>query len=145
MTSGGPPARPPVAAELIADPVVQDALDQAWTDSEANDPTARHEEGGWLYLDLATGEISVQRAARCEQDEIDLSTPTLIPGSVVVGKFHTHPNLGSQGWVTGPSADDLYVDAIHGVPDLIKAEDGIHLSGPDSRRGGLAGGLGFPP
>jgi hypothetical protein len=36
------------------------------------------------------------------------------------------------------------VDALHGVPDLIRADDGIHLSGPDSRRDGLTGDGGFP-
>jgi len=31
------------------------------------------------------------------------------------------------------------------MPDLIRADDGNHVSGPDSRRGGLGGGAGFPP
>jgi hypothetical protein len=63
---------------------------------------------------------------------------------VVVGKFHTHPNPTAEGWDPGPSPGDQQVDAIHGVPDLIRAEDGIHVSGPDSRRGGLGGGPGYP-
>ena len=37
------------------------------------------------------------------------------------------------------------IDERHGVLDLIRADDGIHLSGPESRRGGLTGGPGFPP
>jgi hypothetical protein len=31
-----------------------------------------------------------------------------------------------------------------GVPCIIRAEDGIHTTGPDSRRGGLTGNPGFP-
>lgn len=64
---------------------------------------------------------------------------------MVVGKFHTHPNPTSEGWDPGPSGADKKVDAVHGVPDLIVADDGIHASGPDSRRGGMCGGDGFPP
>ncbi|PWU10185.1 MAG: hypothetical protein C5B50_25995 [Verrucomicrobia bacterium] len=63
---------------------------------------------------------------------------------MVVGKFHTHPNPTAEGWEPGPSAADLYVDEMHGVPDLIRADNGIYASGPTSRRGGLAGGSGFP-
>ena len=96
-------------------------------------------------MDTATGGITAQRAPRGERDEIDLSAPPLISGRVVVGKFHTHPNPASEGWTTGPSADDRYVDALHGVPDLIRAEDGLHPSGTDRRRGDLTGGPGYPP
>ena len=40
-----PPTRPPTADELLAEPVVQQALDAAWQDSLPNDPGQRHEEG----------------------------------------------------------------------------------------------------
>jgi hypothetical protein len=63
---------------------------------------------------------------------------------VVVGKFHTHPNPTLEGWDPGPSIADQRVDALHGVPDLIRADDGVYHSGPDSRRGGLGGNAGFP-
>jgi hypothetical protein len=130
---------------LLADPVVQAELDRAWADSLPNDPSARHEEGGWIYLDLPTGRISTQRAPVIGQAGIILDKPLIVPGTIVVGKFHTHPNPIAEGWDPKPSVSDAYWDAIHGVPDLIKAEDGIHVSGPDSRRGGLSGGPGFPP
>jgi hypothetical protein len=146
MNPPSPPTKPPTAAELLADPGVQAALDQAWVDSQPGEPAGvRHEEGGWIYMDLTTGVLAAERAPRGAGDSIDLHIPTTIPGSVVVGKFHTHPNPTVEGWVTGPSPADLVVDAAHGVPDLIRAEDGVHVSGPDSRRGGLAGGPGFPP
>jgi len=141
-----PPTRSPTAAELLADPLVQAALDHAWLDSQPGaPPDIRHEEGGWIYMDVATGQLTTRRAGRGILDEIDLSSPPVVFVSVVVGKFHTHPNPRAEGWHTGPSPSDLLMDAAHGVPDLIRAEDGVHVSGPDSRRGGLGGGPGFPP
>ena len=134
----------PTASELFADPVVQQALAEAWADSEVSDPTHRHEEGGWIYQDVATGQRIVRRAARGVTDAIDLSQPPSEPGFVVVGKFHTHPNPSADGWEPGPSMGDLWVDALHGVPDLIRSDQGDFVSGPDRRRGGLAGPPGFP-
>lgn len=139
------PLSAPTAAELLRHPVVRRALSLAWEDSEPDDPARRHEEGGWIYMDAAAGEISVRRQTPGRQASIDLSRPPILPGSVVVGKFHTHPNPTSEGWSSGPSRGDLKVDALHGVPDLIRADDGVHVSGPESRRGGLTGGPGFPP
>jgi proteasome lid subunit RPN8/RPN11 len=69
----------------------------------------------------------------------------MIPDAVVVGKFHTHPNPSADGWQPGPSPADRRIDALHGVPDLIRADNGMHFSGPDSRRGDLTGGAGYPP
>jgi hypothetical protein len=140
-----PPTCAPTAAELQTDPVVQQALEQAWLDSDPGDPVYRHEEGGWIYLDTTTGKITIERAQRGHKSSINLSKPPTLAGSVVVGKFHTHPQPAAEGWFTGPSADDQRTDALHGVPDLIRAEDGVHVSGPQSRRGGLAGGPGYPP
>lgn len=144
MAASKPPTQPPTATELMNTPIVMQALAQAWIDSQADDRVQRHEEGGWIYMDLSTGNITVQRAARGLSASIDLSIPPLVPGSIVVGKFHTHPNPSAEGWDPRPSPGDRLVDDIHGVPDLIQAEDGIHLCGPATRRGGLAGGAGYP-
>jgi hypothetical protein len=38
----------PTAADLLNEPVVQRALEEAWIDSVAADPVQRHEEGGWI-------------------------------------------------------------------------------------------------
>jgi hypothetical protein len=90
-------ATPPTAAELLNHPLVQDAIEQAWNDSRSADPMRRHEEGGWVFIDTTTGDISVQRQAAGQQATIDLDSPPVVPGSVVVGKFHTHPNPTSEG------------------------------------------------
>src|SRR5262245_3470930 len=134
---------PPTAAELMNDAIVRQALEDAWTDSLTDDPNRRHEEGGWIYLNVA-GQISIQRAVSGEQALLDLSNPPSIPDSFIVGKFHTHPNPSTEGWEPRPSETDQRTDARHGVPDLIRADDGIHVSGPDSRRGGLTGNAGYP-
>src|SRR5262245_5530586 len=108
--------RVPTATELLSTPVVQEALDAAWKDSLPNEAAVRHEEGGWIYMDLSSGEITISRAPAGRQAEIDLSQPSIVDGSVVVGKFHTHPNPTADGWEPGPSEADANIDAIHGVP-----------------------------
>lgn len=135
----------PSAAELAANPVVREAIEAAWSDSLADDPLLRHEEGGWVYLDPAAGVVSVRRAVPGGRAAINLSNPPAVAGCFVVGKFHTHPNPTADGWNPGPSAGDMMVDELHGVPDLIRADDGYHVSGPPRRRGGLAGNAGYPP
>jgi hypothetical protein len=140
-----PPTQAPTAAELLADPVVQGALDQAWVDSLPHDPLHRHEEGGWIYMDVTTGTISVRRAQTGNQTTVDLQNPPLVAGSVVVATFHTHPNPSSEGWYPGPSGSDEISASFLGVPCLIRADNGTHTTGPPSRRGGLGGGPGFPP
>jgi hypothetical protein len=134
----------PTSAELLANPVVRQALDEAWIASEPNDPQNRHEEGGWIYMDLTTGEVSIGRAPRGTQAEMILDKVPEVPGAVVVGIFHTHPNPTSEGWDPGPSEADRRADERDGVPDLIRADNGIYVSGPEIRRGGLSGEPGYP-
>ncbi len=134
----------PTATELLNHPAVRVALDEAWADSQADDATGRHEEGGWIYMALISGEITVRRAPLGSRAAIDLGHPPVVQGNVVVGKFHTHPNPSAEGWNPGPSVADAAIDAIHGVPDLIRADHGDYVCGPDQRRGGLTGGPGYP-
>src|SRR5258707_1464010 len=91
----------PTASELRDRPVVQAALEEAWHDSKPHDPDTRHEEGGWIYINLSTGEITVRRAAAGFQSEVNLANPPHVTGHVVVGVFHTHPNLSAEGWEPG--------------------------------------------
>ena len=144
MSSDNPVFQPPTGADLQRDPLVQEALNQAWNDSCSGESAQRHEEGGWIYMDKTSGNLSIRRAPSGAGTSIDLSDPPVLAGSVVVGKFHTHPHPSSEGWSPGPSRTDEVIDARHGVPDLIKADDGIYLSGPVSRRGGLGGHGGYP-
>jgi hypothetical protein len=134
----------PTAADLIYDLVVQQALEQAWNDSLPGDPDQRHEEGGWIYMDNTTGIVVVRRAPAGAQTTLDLSTPPVVPDGVVA-TFHTHPNPSAEEWEPGPSAADTQSAWLFSVPCLIRADDGIHTTGPASRRGGLTGGPGYPP
>ena len=135
----------PTVADLLNEPLVQQALEQAWSDSLPGDPVRRHEEGGWIYMDNTTGMVVVRRTAAGGQATLDFSTPPVVPGAVVVSTFHTHPNPSAEGWEAGPSAEDTQSAWLFGVPCLIRADDGIHTTGPASRRGGLTGGPGYPP
>ena len=120
-------------------------MDQAWTDSQTADPALRHEEGGWIYMEISTGILSIRLAPRGLQARINLGNPPPVSGATVVGTFHTHPNPTAEGWNPGPSATDRNSAAITGVPWLIKADNGNYLAGPTTRRGGRGGGPGFPP
>lgn len=139
------PVQVPTATELLNHPTIQRALEAAWVDSLPGDPLNRHEEGGWVYVDTTTGAMTIRRAPTGAQAMLDLNTPPIVPGSVVVATFHTHPNPSAEGWQPGPSTADAQSAWLLGVPCLIRADDGIHTTGPDSRRGGLTGGLGYPP
>jgi len=108
------PRSAPSSAELQINWVVAEAIEAAWRDSQAHDPVRRHEEGGWIYQNLETGEICVRRASAGGQAHIDLSDPPTLDHCIVVGKFHTHPNPTAEGWEAGPSAGDRYVDELHG-------------------------------
>ena len=134
----------PTIAELLKELVVIDALETAWLDSNVNDSANRHEEGGWVYVDVSNGAIATRRCPAGGKDGISLKTSFEIPGLVVVATFHTHPNPSAEGWEPGPSLDDTREAFIDGVPCLIRADDGIHSTGPSSRRGGLIGVAGFP-
>jgi hypothetical protein len=134
----------PTAVDLLAEPIVQQALEQAWIDSLSGDSATRHEEGGWIYEDFTSGTIAIRRAVRGSRATLDLSVPPEVAGSVVVATFHTHPNPSAEGWETGPSPADTHSAMLFGVPCLIRADDGIHTTGPASRRGGHAGGPGYP-
>jgi hypothetical protein len=134
----------PTAAELLRETAVVRGLELAWIDSLPGDSQNRHEEGGWIYMDLTTGALSVRRSPKGSGDSIDLKAPPEIGGSVVVATFHTHPNPSAEGWHPGPSWDDTQAAFEDGVPCLIRADNGLHATGPNARRGGLAGPSGFP-
>jgi hypothetical protein len=135
----------PTAADLLNEPVVHQALEDAWKDSLSADPTQRHEEGGWVFVIPTTEKVLIRRAPAGAQTILDLTVPPVVAGAVVVATFHTHPNPSSEGWDPGPSPADTQSAWLFGVPCLIRADDGVHTTGPALRRGGLSGGPGYPP
>jgi len=139
------PTRVPTASELLIHPVVVQSLEDAWRDSSPEESLQRHEEGGWILLEVSSGRITAFRAPVGGMADIDLCLPTMLPGTIVVATFHTHPNPTNEGWEPGPSPEDTESAWLLGVPCLIRADNGVYSTGPDSRRGGLTGGPGFPP
>ena len=134
----------PTARELSTHPTVQQALEAAWADSLPADSFNRHEEGGWIYFNTTLDTITIRRAPSGAQAMLDLGTPPLVPESFVVATFHTHPNPSAEGWEPGPSIADTQSVWDFGVPCLIQTDNGVYLTGPDSRRGGLTGPPRYP-
>jgi hypothetical protein len=139
-----PAPHAPSVSQLSENPFVLDALEKAWADSRPADPDHRHEEGGWIYFNPATQEVAVRRAPSGGQADLDLGDPPELEDYYLVATFHTHPNPAAEGWDTGPSAGDTESADFLGVPCIIRADDGVHTTGPDARRGGLTGNPGYP-
>ncbi len=54
----------PTIADLLKAPAVRQAIEEAWGDSEASDPSRRHEEGGWVYADVISGGLTIRAHRR---------------------------------------------------------------------------------
>ncbi len=96
----------------LTDPIVRSEMNRAWLDSVADDPTSRHEEGGYIVVN-ADGKFAVERWPRGERSRLTPPLPDVnncYNGNVVVAAFHTHPNPSpdEQGrlWEQGPSESD---------------------------------------
>jgi hypothetical protein len=161
----------PSAASLLADPTIGAAMSAAFTASSPSvtlpphnpanpvgpcnppagtpPPAGVHEEGGWIYLNLITGNLVTRRANPGGQANIDLSGPPDVPDSIVVGTFHTHPNVGPCWGPVHSSATDTNSANGSGVPWLIigafpnVSAIQTTATGP-TRRLHLAGNQGFP-
>ncbi len=160
----------------LADAAVQAALGDAWTDSnpavtswDAEDPahpqhadcspsrssnpraarTGTHEEGGWIYLNIITGGVYTRRARGGGQATLNLANPPQILDSIVVGTFHTHPNLGDC-WGVQPGTDDVNFSRFVGVPLLARGmqggvtQDFVTQPPAPQHRAHLAGPRGYP-
>ena len=134
----------PSAAELEANPVVQAAFAAAWADSLVDDPALRHEEGGFIYYDPATGEVTVRRAMPGGMLYLNLDNPPTVPGSYLVATYHTHAFPAALGRDPSPSSDDYEAADGSGVPWFVVTEAGVFVVGPDRRVGGLTGPAGYP-
>jgi RHS repeat-associated protein len=160
--------RPPTGEELKADPGVRSALIGAMFDSWAGiairlqncddawgafNPCVVHqpgtEEGGWIYASPnARKLLKFERESRPSKKKdagIDLRDPRILHDFFVVGDFHTHPK-GPEGWKQQPSGPDERSQEYCGVPGIIlSANLQYYAYGPERRRGGWAGGPGYPP
>ncbi len=134
----------PSASELLNDLTVQAAFAAAWADSFPDDPQMRHEEGGFIYYNPNTGSITIRRARPGRRNALDLSKPSFVMDSYLVGVYHTHPSPLSVGGLPDPSPEDLLLAKGAGVPFFIVAEEETYAIGIERRVGGCNGPAGYP-
>jgi len=96
----------------IDDPNVRKEMKQAWTDSQADDPAERHEEGGYIVKN-EDGSYGVERWPRGGGSSIEpppRESEGKYNGKEIVGEFHTHPNppIDEKGkqWTQGGHEGD---------------------------------------
>jgi hypothetical protein len=163
--------RAPTGAEMLQDATVRAALAAAFTASNpavtiwpthdpaqvgnacnpppaGAPPTTAHEEGGFIYLNLITGELSTRRVAAGAQAALTLTAPAVVADSIVVGGFHTHPNVGACWGAPFFSGADTAWATANAVPLLMRgafpavANTSDHATG--DARAHLAGPRGLP-
>lgn len=131
----------PTADDMLADDTVSDAIEDAWTDSQADNQANRHEEGGWIIQCREhgdTGDIysfQVYRVPAGDRDGIAPGNPPDVGEDCrVVGFFHTHPNPptdeNGKTWGQGPSVSDTNWHTTHGIPGIIRNAAGTETFGP---------------
>jgi hypothetical protein len=134
-------------------------LDQAWRDTNADviPVTAGVEQGGWIYMNLRTGQLTIVRKPnvlraepgagqnQCGAFDISLSNPPAMSGSALVGIFHTHPSVP----FTGASDADIQLGDQQGVPGIVRGRNSaLDYTGTPKRTGTLTEASrysGFPP
>ncbi|HVF51360.1 MAG TPA: Ig-like domain-containing protein [Pyrinomonadaceae bacterium] len=125
----------PTGEELASSSIVRQALLRAWADANIGTPQ-RHEEGGWIYFNPATGKLSVRRAPAGQTHSLDLRNPPDVRGSLVAGTFHIHPEPATSTgyWESGPSPTDKSNAYKWGVPGVVMSQldgkTGIQFHGP---------------
>ena len=114
---------------VINDPVVREALDDAWRDSHEGAPD-EHEEGGFVFQCQGGPrgyETRIQRwpAGSSEHGGVQRG-PEPPPGCRTVASFHTHPGGASDVEYDNdhPSDDDQNFARRYGVPGIIRFGEG---------------------
>lgn len=111
-------------------------------------PTNAHEEGGFIYQNLITGILSTISVAAGGQASLPLNNPPVVANSIVVGGYHTHPNVGNCWGEPFFSTEDNNWSNTNGVPLLMigafpgLADTSFHATGATRKH--LAGNQGFP-
>lgn len=111
-------------------------------------PFPTHEEGGFIYMNLITGRLTTRSVSAGGQAGLVLNAPQVVTDSIVVGGFHTHPNVGACWGTPAFSGADNTWTATNGVPLLMigafpaVANTSTHATG--STRKHLAGNRGLP-
>ena len=100
-------------------------LRRAWDDSLADNPTKRHEEGGYIVVGRE-GRQEIIRWPNGSTSRIrppDIGADGCYNGLRVIAAFHTHPNPpvdeAGDEWDQEPSVSDLRWHARKGLPGLV--------------------------
>jgi hypothetical protein len=122
---GAAPCPSPGQLDLLDNPVIQQALDEAWVDSQEGTPE-EHEEGGYVYQcgnTTASGEViwtyEIERWPTGEVDHISAPDPSPAPGCRTLADFHTHPGAPKDD----PRANDKYSNDLPSDEDFISSKD----------------------
>jgi len=83
-------------------------------------PTTAHEEGGFIYMNLITGRLTTRSVPSGGQAALVLAAPPAVNDSIVVGGYHTHPNVGNCWGAPFFSGADIAWAASNGVPILMR-------------------------
>jgi hypothetical protein len=107
---------------------VKAGLDEAWEGSQWQVHPDRGfiERGGWIYMNKATGRLSVYikpMEARDYATGVYLENPPSKRGSIIVGDFHTHPEKGGDD-------QDIALETGRGVPGIWKSGAWVQAYGP---------------
>lgn len=122
---------------ILNEPIVRDALSEAWQDSQPG-PSSGHEEGGFILRNGA-GEVRVIRWPTGGRDSI--STPPhvgcRIEDNEIIATFHTHPNTGAD-YLQEPGEadrrgvrDDPDLKGVGYVGEFVISQRAIYLIAPD--------------
>jgi hypothetical protein len=135
----------PTGDQLMGNPIVTSAMDDAWANSNvgAKNPNDWRENGGYIFMNVVSGQISILKGAQGNWGAMNLPDPELkaIPDdNIVVAIFHTHPNPAGK---PGCEDHDTQKSQLDGVPDVVRATKGPFPCGV-SRRLHLAGARGYP-
>ncbi len=129
---------------LQNDPVVKQALDDAFTASKEGSAD-QHEEGGWIYDCSGPGgfELRIVAWPPGDYDSITLGPMLDDPNCQLVGSYHTHPGAAldhpsNDGYANEKASDtDWEVAEELGIPSFVKwglegvpEEQGVTAYGP---------------
>lgn len=127
----------PELERLANDPSIRPEIDRAWRGSNPYGTAAeKNERGFWILKNENTGLTVQQFPSNGDRDSL---IPGPKPGNAIAF-FHTHPNtgtgIGGDGYLLGPSPDDLAFSQRRDVniPGIIRSHNGLYFFGPPLRR-----------
>ncbi len=111
-------------------PTVKAAFEAAWADSFAEDEVLRHEEGGWIILENASGMLTIRRELPGTRNSITFHYPDLDSSLSALAIYHTHPTPPELGEIPDPSPADRSISREWKLTSFVIAESAIFIINP---------------